>query len=290
MDDRRGRLGIGAGMESYEQASGTEDGAPPAGQPGRSPQPAAVRTPPWQAVPQTPAEPGADPADPATHRPPPAGVAGLSTTYRVLAAVCAAGIASVACVHLAMVFLHVAPSNTLTKRHGDAVQAWVYPEFEQNWKLFAPNPLQQNISVEARAEYTDAGGSRRTSDWINLTERDAEAIRGNLLPSHIHQNQLRRGWDFYLGAHADGARPDSLRARLSERYLRRIAMQRLEGEELGGAVQRIQLRSSSQAIEPPSWSPEKVDTRPVYNVQPWWTVTAADLPGGVTGGRTEEAR
>ncbi|MEU3050965.1 DUF5819 family protein [Streptomyces sp. NPDC006984] len=277
-------------MESYEQASVTEDGAPPAGQPGRSPQPAAVRTPPWQAVPQTPAEPGADPADPATHRPPLAGVAGLSTTYRVLAAVCAAGIASVACVHLAMVFLHVAPSNTLTKRHGDAVQAWVYPEFEQNWKLFAPNPLQQNISVEARAEYTDAGGSRRTSDWINLTERDAEAIRGNLLPSHIHQNQLRRGWDFYLGAHADGARPDSLRARLSERYLRRIAMQRLEGEELGGAVQRIQLRSSSQAIEPPSWSPEKVDTRPVYNVQPWWTVTAADLPGGVTGGRTEEAR
>ncbi|WP_432248753.1 DUF5819 family protein [Streptomyces sanyensis] len=290
MDDRRGRLGIGAGMESYEQASGTEDGAPPAGPPGRSPQPAAVRAPSGQAAPQTPAEPGVDPAGPATHRQPLAGVAGLSTTYRVLAAVCAAGIASVACVHLAMVFLHVAPSNTLTKRHGDAVQAWVYPEFEQNWKLFAPNPLQQNISVEARAEYTDAGGSRRTSDWINLTEQDAEAIRGNLLPSHIHQNQLRRGWDLYLGAHAEGARPDSLRARLSERYLRRIAMQRLEGAELGGAVQRIQLRSSSQAIEPPSWSPEKVDTRPVYNVQPWWTVTAADLPGGVTGGRTEEAR
>ncbi|MFB8362439.1 MULTISPECIES: DUF5819 family protein [unclassified Streptomyces] len=277
-------------MESYEQASGTEDGAPPAGPPGRSPQPAAVRTRSGQPAPQAPTGPGADPADPAAHRPPPAGVAGLSTPYRVLAAVCAAGIASVACVHLAMVFLHVAPSNTLTKRHGDAVQAWVYPEFEQNWKLFAPNPLQQNISVEARAEYTDAGGSRRTSDWINLTERDAEAIRGNLLPSHIHQNQLRRGWDFYLGAHAEGARPDTLRARLSERYLRRIAMQRLEGAELGGPVQRIQLRSSSQAIEPPSWSPEKVDTRPVYNVQPWWTVTAADLPGGVTGGRTEEAR
>ncbi|MEU9776077.1 DUF5819 family protein [Streptomyces sp. NPDC047968] len=249
-----------------------------------------MRTRSGQPAPQAPTGPGADPADPAAHRPPPAGVAGLSTPYRVLAAVCAAGIASVACVHLAMVFLHVAPSNTLTKRHGDAVQAWVYPEFEQNWKLFAPNPLQQNISVEARAEYTDAGGSRRTSDWINLTERDAEAIRGNLLPSHIHQNQLRRGWDFYLGAHAEGARPDTLRARLSERYLRRIAMQRLEGAELGGPVQRIQLRSSSQAIEPPSWSPEKVDTRPVYNVQPWWTVTAADLPGGVTGGRTEEAR
>ncbi|MEU1276890.1 DUF5819 family protein [Streptomyces sp. NPDC005805] len=217
------------------------------------------------------------------------GIAGLRLPYQIAAAICGVLVVGVACVHLGMVFLHVAPSNTVTKKHGDSVQWWVYPEFEQNWKLFAPNPLQQNISVQVRAEYTDAGGNRRTSDWIDLTGQDGEAIRGNLFPSHVHQNQLRRGWDFYVGAHADGQRADGVRARLSERYIRRIAMQRLDREDLG-QVQRIQMRSESRAIRPPAWSTEKVDTRPVHNVLPWWTVTGADLPGGVDNLPAEAAR
>ena len=57
-----------------------------------------------------------------------------------------------------MVFLHVAPSNTVTKQHGTAIDDWIYPEFEQNWKLFAPNPLQQNIAVQVRAEVRTADG------------------------------------------------------------------------------------------------------------------------------------
>ncbi|WP_336321201.1 DUF5819 family protein [Streptomyces lavendofoliae] len=215
------------------------------------------------------------------------GITALSLPYQVVAAVALAVVGVFACVHLAMAFLHVAPSNTLSKQHGEAVDDWVFPEFEQNWKLFAPNPLQQNIAVHARAEVVENDGARRTTGWIDLSADDGAAIRGNLLPSHVNQNELRRGWDFFVNSHTDDNRPNGMRGQLSERYMRRIAMLRLDGHHLGGRIERIQLRSASQAVEAPVWSDEKTDTRISYRLLPWWSVTAADLPGGVSGGRTE---
>ncbi|GAA3373365.1 hypothetical protein GCM10020367_33010 [Streptomyces sannanensis] len=205
------------------------------------------------------------------------GIGALSLPYRIVAAVMLAAIGILACAHLAMVFLHVAPSNTLSKRHAKAVNAWVYPEFEQNWKLFAPNPLQQNIAVQARAEIRTPAGDRSTTGWIDLTALDIEKIRGNPLPSHTTQNELRRAWDFYVNSHTEDNRPNGERGELSEQYIRRIVMLRLGSQHDGGTVERIQVRSVTRSVAAPAWSGEKTDTRPYYRVLPWWTVTAADL-------------
>jgi hypothetical protein len=239
----------------------------------------------WHRFPPVAPPDGSEPAalEPAPVR----GMAALSLPYQVAAAVSLAIVGALACVHLAMVFLHVAPSNTVTKEYGKAVDGWVYPEFEQNWKLFAPNPLQQNVAVQVKVEFTAAGGSRKTTDWIDLTAEDGEAIRGNLLPSHVQQNELRRAWDFYINSHDNENRANGVRGQLSERYVRRIVMMRLDAHDLGGPVERIQLRSSTRSVKAPEWSDEKIDTRPAYRVLPWWTVTAADLPEGVSNGRTE---
>ncbi|MFD5326724.1 DUF5819 family protein [Streptomyces sp. NPDC127092] len=215
------------------------------------------------------------------------GIGALSMPYQVVAAVALAVIGVLACVHLSMVFLHVAPSNTLTKRHGEAVDDWVYPEFEQNWKLFAPNPLQQNIAVHVRAELARPDGTRTTTGWIDLSAQDAEQIRGNLLPSHTEQNELRRAWDFYLNSHTDDQRPNGLRGRLSEQYLRRIVMLRLDERALGGTVEKIQLRSATRPVPAPAWSTEKIDTRPSFRTYPWWRITAPDRPGAAAGNSTE---
>lgn len=206
-----------------------------------------------------------------------AGIAALSLPYQIVAALALSVIGLLVCGHLAMVFLHVAPSNTLTKQHGEAVDDWIYPEFEQNWKLFAPNPLQQNIYVHVRAEVAGADG-RTTTRWMSLTHEDGEAIRGNPLPSHVHQNELRRAWDFYTGSHTNENRPNGLRGELSERYIRRIVMLRLSERDYGGTVERIQVRSAVRAVGAPPWSDEKISTEPSYRVLPWWTVTSADLP------------
>ncbi|MFI1713653.1 DUF5819 family protein [Streptomyces litmocidini] len=225
-----------------------------------------------------------------------AGIMALSLPYQVVAAVALAVVGVFACVHLAMVFLHVAPSNTLTKRHGEAVSDWIYPEFEQNWKLFAPNPLQANISVEVRADLAGADGGRRTTGWIDLTAQDIEAIRHNPMPSHAQQNQLRRAVDFYLNTHDDDNRSNGSRGSFSEQYIRRIAMFRLEalegpdGRTLGPDVRRIQLRTVSRTVPAARWSTERTRTTPSYRDLPWWTITEADRSAGAVTSRTEAGR
>ncbi|MFG2680434.1 DUF5819 family protein [Streptomyces sp. NPDC048392] len=217
-------------------------------------------------------------------REPRIGVAALSPRYQVGAVVALAVVAIAVCAHIGLVFLHVAPSNTLTKQHGSAVDEWVFPEFEQNWKLFAPNPLQQNISVQVRAEVSTADGSIRTTGWYDLSAEDGRAIDGNPLPSHTQQNELRRAWDFFVATHDSDDRPVGLRGTLSETYLRRIAVLRLDRDDAagpGGVVERVQYRSRTTNVEPPPWSGEQVSDRPTLRELPWWPVSA--------GGEDEKA-
>ncbi|MFD7294270.1 DUF5819 family protein [Streptomyces sp. NPDC059897] len=209
------------------------------------------------------------------------GLAALSPGHQLTAVLALIGVALVTGVHILMVFLHVAPTNTITKQHGELVGAWIYPEFEQNWKLFAPNPLQQNIAVQARAEVRTPDGELRATRWYGLSAQDGVAIDGNLLPSHTQQNELRRAWDIYTGTHDAQNRPNGLRGTLSEQYLRRILVLRLD--RLGAAgkgetVERVQIRSKTTSVAPPKWSDEKVNQKPVYRQVPWWTVTSSDAP------------
>ncbi|MGW7564820.1 DUF5819 family protein [Streptomyces tendae] len=219
------------------------------------------------------------PAPPGTAQPaaPRTGVAALSPRYQVGAVVALAVVAVAVCAHIGAVFLHLAPSNTLTKQHGDVVDEWVFPEFEQNWKLFAPNPLQQNVSVQVRAEVSTADGEIRTTGWYDLSAEDGRAIDGNPLPSHTQQNELRRAWDFFVASHDSDDRPVGLRGTLSETYLRRIALLRLDRDGAagpGGVVERVQYRSRTTNVEPPPWSGEKVSDRPTVRELPWWSVSA----------------
>ncbi|WP_329119950.1 DUF5819 family protein [Streptomyces sp. NBC_01465] len=205
------------------------------------------------------------------------GIAGLSRPYQVVAALVLACIGVLTAVHLAMVFLAVAPSNTVSKEYGTQIDDYVLPEFERNWKLFAPNPLQQNVAVQARAEIqAKDGSSRTTSGWVDLSAKDGAAIRGNAFPSHVDQNELRRGWDFFVNSHDANNQAIGDRGRLSERYIRRIVLLHLGETKSGGTIERIQVRSATTTIAAPPWSAEKVDTKTYYRVLPWWTVVPAD--------------
>ncbi|MFG3656551.1 DUF5819 family protein [Streptomyces sp. NPDC047706] len=211
------------------------------------------------------------------------GVAALSPRYQISVALALAVVAIAVCVHIGMVFLHVAPSNTVTKQHGEVIDDWIYPEFEQNWKLFAPNPLQQNIAVQVRAQIRTGDGSSRVTGWYDLSAQDGEAIDGNPLPSHTQQNELRRAWDFFTATHDGSNRPSGLRGALSETYMRRIVVLRLDRAEAagpGGAVERVQIRSRTTAVRPPAWSEERISLEPEYRELPWWTVPRDEAGGG----------
>ena len=271
-------------------SDGPQDGPPDRPQDG----PAAAHPAPETApdtAPETPAGPPPAPAPapgpvpgPPVPPPPRTGVAALSPRYQVGAALALAVVAVAVCVHIGMVFLHVAPSNTVTKAHGEAIDDWIYPEFEQNWKLFAPNPLQQNIAVQVRAQIRTADGGSRTTGWYDLSAQDGRGIDGNLVPSHTQQNELRRAWDFFTATHGSDNRAVGLRGALSETYLRRIVVLRLDRGGAAGAdgvVERVQVRSRTTSVAPPKWSSEKVSLHPSYRVLSWWSVPAGEAEGGV---------
>ncbi|MFE9663032.1 DUF5819 family protein [Streptomyces sp. NPDC005955] len=299
-------VGDGAGGKP-SAAGGTSGwplvrGLPAAGTSAAGPQPGPVR------AEGASATGGADTGEPTGGGPPAgnppatsrAGIAGLPLGQQLTAALALALAALAVAAHLGLSFLHVAPSNTMSKQYADAIDAWIYPEFEQNWKLFAPNPLQQNVAVHARAQVRGEDGQRRTTDWIDLSALDGEAIEGNLLPSHTEQNELRRAWDFFVGSHDAQNQPNGLRGTLSGEYVRRIVVMRLErlqDEERdgrGGTVERIQVRAATTNVAPPSWSGETVDLNPSYRQLPWWSVTEDDRPLDAAGDtrarsdRTEE--
>ncbi|MBV6701773.1 DUF5819 family protein [Kitasatospora aureofaciens] len=181
---------------------------------------------------------------------------------------------------LGAVFLHVAPANSVSRQYRAEVDGVVYPEFEQNWKLFAPNPLQQNVSVDARVRTVAEGGATRTHDWTGLTAQDIAAIRGNPAPSHVDQNLLRRAWDFYDGSHnPQDETLTTARGKLAEEYLKRIALQRIGRSVDGERVLEIEFRVTSATVLPPSWSGEAPPPAPKVRELPWWPVDDEDYRG-----------
>ncbi|WP_110945457.1 DUF5819 family protein [Streptomyces avicenniae] len=212
----------------------------------------------------------------------------LSWPSRLVVALAIGGLAVYATVHLAMIFLYVAPSNTV-REQAEGARDYVLPEFEQNWKLFAPNPLQRNVAVEVRVETSEPVGGVRVSDWISLTAMDIENIEGSLLPSHADQNILRRGWDFLTGAHTDEGEPIGLRGELSEAYLRRIALLRLSDTMDVTTVERVQFREARTRVPAPDWRSEDFDTSTTYLPMDWWTVEPEDLPADVRDDAAEDA-
>ncbi|WP_232247240.1 DUF5819 family protein [Kitasatospora azatica] len=168
----------------------------------------------------------------------------------------------------------MAPSNQISQRYSQQINAWIYPLFEQNWRLFAPDPESVSRQVSVRTESIAADGTRQTSDWFDLTAVDDADVQHNAFPSHTAQNMLRRAWTSYLESHGNDDQAHSARALMFQEYLRNIAVERLTAHQRG-TFQAIQLRVVTRPIEPPAQpshprpiAKTSVDTRYL----PWWKV------------------
>ncbi|WP_234337099.1 DUF5819 family protein [Streptomyces xylophagus] len=183
-----------------------------------------------------------------------------------------------ALVHVLLVFLHVAPPNPLSRQYSRQINAWVFPLFEQNWRLFAPDPESVNRQISARTTHTTPDGRVRVSGWFDLSGIDDSAVEHDAFPSHTAQNMLRRAWSSYLETHGDDDRPRSERALMMQKYLTDIAVDRITRHR-GGAFESVQLRVVTVPIAAPAdgsgpgssgAAPKPVDTRYLS----WWKVTS----------------
>lgn len=180
--------------------------------------------------------------------------------------------------HVGLVFLHVAPSNTVSQRFSSQVDAWVYPLFEQNWRLFAPDPDSANRQISARTAHTAPDGSIQVSGWIDLTAVDASAIEHNAFPSHTSQNMLRRSWTSYVELHGGDDVPRSDRAVMMQRYLRNIAADRMAERDGKRRFENIQLRVVTLPVAAPGSTDRDRRAAAAKNagtrLLPWWKVAS----------------
>jgi hypothetical protein len=201
---------------------------------------------------------------------PPRGVRALKVGLCAAVALCL--VTSV--VHVLLVFLHVAPVNTVSKRYGLQITAWVYPFFEQNWRLFAPDPESVNRQVLARTAHTGSDGSVQVSSWFDLTAVDSSAVEHHVFPSHTAQNMLRRAWAGYVDSHGGDDTAHTERAVMMRKYLSNIAADRIAAHHRG-AFDFIQLRVVTLPIAAPG--PAAAGNRPPTPTEnrllPWWKVT-----------------
>jgi hypothetical protein len=171
-----------------------------------------------------------------------------------------------------MVFLYVAPPNQISERYSKPINAWIYPLFEQNWQLFAPDPESVNWQISARGESAGPDGVPRVSKWFDLTAVDDAEVKHNVFPSHTAQNMLRRAWTSYLESHGNDDRSYSARALMFQQYLRNIAVERLAAH-WNGPFQGIQLRVTMLPVAGPARSQEQVQatqSRAEIRYLPWW--------------------
>ncbi|MCE7083177.1 DUF5819 family protein [Streptomyces sp. ST2-7A] len=178
---------------------------------------------------------------------------------------------AVTLIHVTLVFLHVAPANAISQQYNKQIDAWVYPVFEQNWRLFAPDPESVNRQISARTMRIDPDGSEQVSDWFDLSDVDNSATEHNPFPSHTTQNMLRRAWNAYFETLGTDDEPRSERAAMIRQYLRNIAVDRVT-EYRGDSFDFIQLRVVAVPVGAPGGS-----NRPATPVEtrhlPWWEVT-----------------
>ncbi|WP_222723856.1 DUF5819 family protein [Streptomyces sp. ME109] len=198
----------------------------------------------------------------------PKGARALRTVLSTAVILCVA----TALVHVILVFLQVAPANTVSKRYSPVINSWVYPFFEQNWRLFAPDPDAVNRQILVRTA-GGTGKSAHVSSWFDLTAVDNSAVERDPFPSHTAQNLLRRSWTSYVETHGGDDRAHTERAVMMQKYLSNIAADRVAAHN-GGTFDFIQLRVVTRPIAAPGTPVGSRPPAPTENrLLPWWKVT-----------------
>jgi hypothetical protein len=173
---------------------------------------------------------------------------------------------AVALTHLAATFLYNAPANPISVRYANQVRWWMEPLFSQNWRLFAPDPISENLRIEARASLVPDG---RATGWVDLSAQDEAAVRGDPAPSHLTESSLRNAWLQYAATHDDNGNPTGANAALMQHYLLNVVLGRLR-DRSGSAIASVQIRVTTTLIPGPGRT--AAQTAPQTRTLDWWTV------------------
>jgi Family of unknown function (DUF5819) len=172
-------------------------------------------------------------------------------------------------IQLTATFLYNAPSNVISQRYQTQISWWMNPLLNQNWQLFAPNPISENLEVDARAS---VGPSATVTSWVNLSAIDAAGTVGDPVPSHLTMNGLRNAWREFVGTHSSSGLPlaNSPMAATAQGYLENLVLGYLRPRE-SGTIDSVQVRFIVTLL--PGSGRTAAQLAPQTQTLPWWLVT-----------------
>ena len=167
---------------------------------------------------------------------------------------------------MAATFLYNAPSGLVTQRYTAQVAWWMTPLQNQNWQLFAPNPISENVEVDARASI---GPGATLTPWLSLSGIDDATTVGDPVPSHLTMNGLRNAWQEFNATHTSSGMPNanSPTAATTQAYLQNLALSYLR-PRLSQTIDSIQIRFVVTLLPGPGRT--AAQTAPQVETLPWW--------------------
>ncbi|MBR7836674.1 hypothetical protein KDL01_25565 [Actinospica durhamensis] len=176
--------------------------------------------------------------------------------------------AGAAAVHLTATFFYNAPSNVVSQRYHAQINWWMNPLLTQNWQLFAPNPLSENVEIDARAS---VGTSAALTGWVDLSADDQAASTHDPAPSHLTMNALRNAWMEYTGTHTYAGQPDAPLAATSEAYLRSLVLGYLR-PHVSGSIDSLQVRFVVTLVPGDGRTAQQLAAQ--TQTLPWWVMNS----------------
>ena len=110
---------------------------------------------------------------------------------RIVAAVCVLLTAW----HIFATFLWVAPASGLRDLvPGKTLSNYMLPVFGQSWSVFAPDPINGNVTIKVRAIL--GGDEKKPTDWVNATEAELDMTHHNLFPPRATMLGLQQATEY----------------------------------------------------------------------------------------------
>jgi hypothetical protein len=172
--------------------------------------------------------------------------------------------AAAAAVHLTATFFLNAPNNLVSQRYQTQITWWTSPLLTQNWQLFAPNPISENLEIDARAS---VGPSAALTSWIDLTALDQAVSTDNPAPNHITMNGLRNAWLEYTSTRNADGQPNGPLATTAQQYLQSLVLGYLR-PHVTGTIDSVQVRFVVTLVPGDGRTPQQ--TTPQTQTLPWW--------------------
>lgn len=95
-------------------------------------------------------------------------------------------------VHFSLIQLGNMPMSPLKLNMNDELDAYINPYFSQTWNFFAPQPIERDTYLVARARYKDPKtGQDVTTNWVEIsTPLYAAVARNRITPLFLVELQL----------------------------------------------------------------------------------------------------